>query len=68
MAVTAFAAGLPALLALSPYPLPAAILIALIIAIVSSLTEMSSKGGLDTVTVPYANAIVLWLITLILRA
>ena len=62
MAVTAFAAGLPGLLALSPYPLPKALLIALIIAVVSSLTEMSSKGGLDTVTVPVVNALTLWII------
>lgn len=66
MAITAFAASLPALLALSPYPLTKAILISLIIAVISSLTEMSSKGGLNTVTVPVANAIVLWIITLIL--
>ena len=66
MAITAFAASLPALLALTSYQMPKAILIALIIAVISSLTEMSSKGGLDTVTVPVANAIVLWIITLIL--
>jgi dolichol kinase len=67
MAVTAFAAGLPGLLALSPYPLPKALLIALIIAVVSSLTEMSSKGGLDTVTVPVVNALTLWIIGMIIN-
>ena len=67
MALTAFAAGLPALLALSPYPLPKALLIALIIAVVSSLTEMSSKGGLDTVTVPVVNALTLWIIGMIIN-
>ena len=67
MTITAFAASLPALLALYPYPLPKAILIALIIAAVSSLTEMSSKGGLDTVTVPVVNALTLWIIGMIIN-
>lgn len=66
MAVTTFAASLPALILLSPYSPVRAIPIALMIAVVSSLTEMSSKGGLDTVTVPLANAAVLWIITMLL--
>ena len=65
MAVTAFVASLPALLLLSPFSQPRAILTSIIVAVVSSLTEMSSKGGLDTVTVPLANAAVLWIITVL---
>ncbi len=66
MAVVAFAACLSSLLLTSLYTGARAVFISLIIAAVSSLTEMASKGGLDTVTVPAADAAVLALLTLIL--
>ncbi len=65
MAVVAFVASLIPLLILSPYNALQCILISVITGAVSSFTEMISRGGTDTVTVPLANAVVLWLLSLV---
>ena len=65
MAAVSFAACLASLLLLSAYPLPQAVGVSLIVGAVSSFTEMCSRGGIDTATVPAANAAVLWLLSLL---
>ncbi len=65
MAAVAFAACLVTLLAVSPYTPLQAVMISIVAGIVSSLSEMASKGGLDTVIVPVCNTLVLWLISLV---
>ncbi len=62
MAAVAFLACLISLLLASPYRGLRAVFISLVIAAVSSLTEMASHGGLDTVTVPAADALALALL------
>ena len=53
------------LLALGAYsPLPA-VPVSLAVGLVSSFTELCSRGGVDTVTVPAADAALLWLISLL---
>ena len=66
MAATAFAACLVSLLVLSPFSSLQAVAVSAVISAVSSLTEMASKGGSDTVTVPVADALVLWLLSALL--
>jgi len=65
MAAVAFAASFVSLLLFSPYRGLQALTVALITALVSSFAEMVSKGGSDTVTVPAADILALWLISLI---
>lgn len=63
MAVTSFLTCLLAMRLYSPYALLPATGISLAVGIVSSLTEMASTGGNDTVTVPVANVILMTILT-----
>ncbi|MBO5305843.1 MAG: hypothetical protein J6B12_03670, partial [Clostridia bacterium] len=54
MAITAFACLLPVLMFMSALPWYVSVIFALVIAPVASLTELFTKGGWDTVTVPAA--------------
>ena len=66
MAAVAFAAAFVSLQVLKVCALPETFLISLIVAAVSAFTEMCSTGGMDTVTVPVADALVLWLLSVLL--
>ena len=59
MAITSFVCLLPVLLLMSPMPWYACLLFSLAVAPIASLTELFTKGGWDTVTVPIASALVL---------
>lgn len=59
MAITSFICLLPVLLFMSPLPWSAAIAASLIIAPIASATELFTKGGWDTVTVPAVSAVLL---------
>lgn len=59
MAITSFACLLPVLLTMSVIPWYAAVIISLVIAPVAAVTELFTKGGWDTVTVPLVSAILL---------
>ncbi|MBE6657530.1 MAG: hypothetical protein E7604_03705 [Ruminococcaceae bacterium] len=59
MAITSFICVLPILLLLSPMPWYISLLFALILAPIASLTELFTKKGWDTVTVPIVSALVL---------
>ena len=61
MAVTSFLCTLPVLLTMSGLPWYLSLLFALVIAPVASLTELNTKKGLDTVTVPCVSALILCL-------
>ena len=65
MAAVSFIACLVSLLVFSEYTAMQAVLISIVIGIVSSFAEMCSKGGNDTITVPVADVLVLWLISLL---
>lgn len=66
MAIVSFLACFISLHLFSPYSTVQILLISLLTGIVSSLSEMASKGGMDTVTVPFANLMVLALISSII--
>ena len=59
MAVTSFACLLPVLLTMSELPILVSLIISLVTAPIASLTELFTKRGWDTVTVPVASALVL---------
>lgn len=59
MAIASFCCLLPVLLTMSPLPWYVAVLFALIVAPVASLTELFTKGGWDTITVPIVSALLL---------
>ena len=59
MAITTFFCLLPVLLTMSALPWYVAIILSLVIAPVASLTELYTKGGWDTVTVPIVSALLL---------
>ena len=59
MAITSFVCLLPVLLFMSPLPWYVALAFALLIAPIASLTELYTKGGWDTVTVPVVSALLL---------
>jgi len=59
MAITSFVCLLPVLLTMSALPWYAAVAVSLIIAPIASLTELFTKGGWDTVTVPAVSALLL---------
>lgn len=59
MAVTSFLCLLPILLTMSELSFGVALVAALIIAPLASLTELFTKGGWDTVTVPIVSALLL---------
>ena len=65
MMVVSFAASLAVLLLMNVYAPLTAVLASLLVACTSAYAEMISKNGLDTVTVPAANILVLWLFSLI---
>jgi hypothetical protein len=59
MAITAFVCLLPVLLVMSSMPWYISLCFALVIAPVASLTELFTRGGWDTVTVPSVVALML---------
>ncbi|MGL4599193.1 MAG: hypothetical protein ACRCYO_16855, partial [Bacteroidia bacterium] len=61
-AVTATLIALILLLNLSKTPFPSAILIALLLGLLTSLTEALSINGLDNLTIPGIAILILWLI------
>lgn len=65
MAVTSFACTLPVLLTMSGLAWPGCVLLALLAAPVAALTELFTKRGLDTVTVPIVSSVLLWAATLL---
>lgn len=61
MAVTSFICTLPVLITMSPMPWYAALIFSAVIAPIAALTELFTKKGWDTITVPIASALVLCL-------
>ena len=61
MAITAFVCLLPVLLFMSALPWYVSVIFAFVIAPVASLTELFTKGGWDTVTVPAVVSLALCL-------
>ncbi|MBQ4153385.1 MAG: TSUP family transporter [Oscillospiraceae bacterium] len=61
MAITAFVCLLPVLLFMSALPWYVSVLFALVIAPCASLTELFTRGGWDTVTVPVVVSLILCL-------
>ena len=59
MAITSFLCLLPVLLFMSLLPWYASVILALAIAPIASLTELFTKGGWDTVTVPAVVSLIL---------
>ena len=59
MAITSFMCLLPVLLTMSSLPWYVSLAVALVVAPVASLTELFTKKGWDTVTVPIVSAVVL---------
>ena len=59
MAVTSFACLLPVLLFMSPLPWHISLAVSALVAPVASLTELFTKKGWDTVTVPAVSALML---------
>jgi len=59
MAITSFLCLLPVLLFMSPMHPGAAVVLAAVIAPIASLTELFTRGGWDTVTVPVVSALLL---------
>ena len=65
MTITAFTAGFAALLLTAPMGWPACLIHAAVTAPVAAYVELISHGGNDTVNVPVASALCLWLLSLI---
>ena len=65
MAVTSFVCTLPVLLTMSGLPWLICVLVALAVAPVAALTELYTKHGLDTITVPIVSSVLLWAVTLL---
>ena len=59
MAITSFLCLLPVLFTMSALPWYVSVVVSLIIAPIASLTELFTKGGWDTVTVPAVSALLL---------
>ena len=59
MAVTSFLCTLPVLLTMSNLPWYISLLFAVVIAPIASLTELFTRKGFDTVTVPFVSALIL---------
>jgi dolichol kinase len=59
MAITAFVCLLPVLLFMSALPWYVSVVFSLVIAPLASLTELFTKGGWDTVTVPVVVSLIL---------
>ena len=66
MALTAFIASCASLYLFSPCSPMQILLISVIVGIVSSVSEMASKGGNDTVVVPACNLLVLGILSLLI--
>lgn len=62
MAITSFVCVLPILLLMSPHPWYLSLAFAMLTAPVASLTELFTKKGWDTITVPIASSLVLSLL------
>ncbi|MBQ8419400.1 MAG: hypothetical protein IJY37_03450 [Clostridia bacterium] len=61
MAITSFVCLLPVLLFMSALPWYVSVIFAFVIAPIASLTELFTKGGWDTVTVPVVVSLILCL-------
>lgn len=61
MAVTSFVCTMPILVILSPMPWYVALIFSAVIAPIAAITELFTKKGWDTITVPIASALVLCL-------
>jgi len=61
MAVTSFICTAPVLMTMSPMPWYAALIFSAVIAPIAAITELFTKKGWDTITVPIASALVLCL-------
>ena len=61
MAITAFLCTLPVLLTMSALPWYVSLLFSAIMAPIASVTELYTKKGFDTVTVPFVSALILCL-------
>lgn len=61
MAVTSFICTVPVLMTMSPMPWYAALIFSAVIAPIAAITELFTKKGWDTITVPIASALVLCL-------
>ena len=59
MAITSFVCLLPVLLTMSSLPWYVSLLFTLIVAPIASLTELFTKGGWDTVSVPAVSSLIL---------
>ena len=59
MAVTAFLCTLPVLLTMSALPWYISLLFAVLVAPAASLTELYTRKGFDTITVPFVSALLL---------
>ncbi len=59
MAITSFVCLLPVLLTMSVLPWYAALMVSAVIAPIASLTELFTKKGWDTITVPVVSALLL---------
>jgi len=59
MATTSFVCLLPVLLTMSAMPWYAAVLVSAVVAPIAALTELFTKGGWDTITVPVVSALLL---------
>ena len=59
MAVTSFACVLPIMLVMSPLEWYISLIFAAVTAPIASLTELFTKKGWDTISVPIASALVL---------
>lgn len=59
MAITSFICLLPVLLFMSTLPWHISLILALVVAPIASITELFTKNGWDTVTVPIVSAILL---------
>ena len=59
MGVVSFLCTSAVLLTMSPFSVPASLIIALAAAPVAALVELYTKGGADTVTVPIAASLLL---------
>ena len=65
MAVVSALACFFVLLLLRVYPVTTAVFVSLAVGLVSAFAEMCSRGGMDTVTVPAADVLLLWMILLL---
>ncbi len=64
MAAVSALACFTVLLSLRVCPVTTAVFVSLAIGVVSAFAEMCSRGGMDTVTVPAADVLLLWVISL----